>query len=653
MRLKTLGITLITAVCAIFLMISATANDVIPLADIPDENLRAAINKMLDKPTDALIDQSEILNLTQLNVEDIHISTLIGLEDAANLVELSLVGRRLTAEEGAKPPPRDLYPYLNDPALPLVDVTPLSNLKKLTKLGLKNIRIVDVTPLSNLKNLTELNLVNDSLRDISPLSALTNLSKLDLSVNGISDVSPLAGLTNLKDLSLAINRISDVSPLSELTGLTVLDLSENHISNVSPLTHLMNLKELSLLSNDLSDVSPLAALTQLIQLELGTNSLFGSNNRIMDVSPLAALTQLKWLSLSNNGVLVDVSPLAALTQLIDLDLSGNTILDISSLTALTRLEVLALENNPLSTDAVDIHIPTLEANGTEVRFTELPTSPVATPPPELPTSSIAEAPPEGTVLIPAGEFQMGSTDGTDAEKPIHTVYVDAFYMDTYEVTNAQYKQFVDANPEWQKGRIPDAYHHSNYLIGWNGSNYPRGKANYPVIGVSWYAAMAYAKWTGKRLPTEAEWEKAARGGLVGQKYPRGNTITVRDANYGRNVGPIPVGLYPTNAYGLHDMEGNVSEWCLDAYNSDFYSTVPPEGMAHNPLAGEQSLQWVFENYRNEWIFENYRNVKPERVLRGGNWLSQALYVRVAYRAYDSPTRMNSRIGFRCAKDVSP
>lgn len=119
------------------------------------------------------------------------------------------------------------------------------------------------------------------------------------------------------------------------------------------------------------------------------------------------------------------------------------------------------------------------------------------------------------VLIPAGEFEMGSTDGTDAEKPIHTVYVDAFYMDTYEVTNAQYKQFVDANPEWQKGRIPDAYHHSNYLIGWNGNNYPRGKANYPVIGVSWYAAMAYSKWTGKRLPTEAEWEKAARGGLVG------------------------------------------------------------------------------------------------------------------------------------------
>ena len=636
---KTFVISLTTVLCAVSLMMPATAE----VVHIPDSNLRAAINKTLNKPSDAPIDKSEILNLTQLNVADIRILT--GLEHATNLVELSLGGKLLTIEEIDEP--LILYdgplPFLYDPRFPDVDVTPLANLKKLTKLGLKDIHFVDATPLSNLKKLTELNLVNASLRDISPLSELTNLSKLDLSMNGLSDVSSLAGLTNLKDLSLATNRISDVSPLSALTRLTTLDLSRNHISNVSHLTRLVNLKALSLHSNNLSKVSPLAALTQLIQLDLGNNNLFGSKNCILDVSPLAALTQLKSLSLNSNGVLIDVSPLAALTQLVHLDISGNTILDISSLTELRHLEKLTLWDNPLSAAAINIHIPTLKANGTEVGFTELPTSPVVTPPPTLPTSPIAGPPPEGMVLIPAGEFEMGSTDGTLAEKPVHTVYVDAFYMDTCEVTNAQYKQFVDANPEWQEGRIPDAYHHTNYLIGWNGNNYPSGKANYPVIGVSWYAAMAYAKWAGKRLPTEAEWEYAARGGLKGQKYPHGNTITRRDAHYSTKVGPIPVGLYPANAYGLHDMGGNVSEWCLDAYKSRFYATFPAEGIARNPLAGAPSLQW---------ILENYRNVKSERVLRGGSCGFNANLLRVAYRSYDSPTRMNGFIGFRCVKDVT-
>ena len=644
---KTFVIRLTILLWTIFLMMPATAE----VIHIPDVNLRTAINKTLNKPSDAPIDKSEILNLTQLNVADIR--TLTGLEHATNLIELSLVGKHLTIEEIKRPP--ILYdgplPHLHDPTFPDVDVTPLANLKKLTKLGLKDIHMVDAAPFSNLKKLTELNLVNGSLLDVSPLSELISLSKLDLSMNGISDVSSLAGLTHLKDLSLAANRISDVSPLSALTQLTTLDLSRNHISNVSPLTGLVNLKALSLHSNDLSDVSALAALTELIQLDLGNNNIFGSKNRILDVSPLAALIQLKSLSLNSNGVLIDVSPLAALTQLVHLELFDNTILDISSLTELRHLEELTLWRNPLSADAINIHIPTLEANGTEVEFTELPTAPVVTPPPALPISPIAGPPPEGMVLIPAGEFEMGSTDGTLAEKPVHTVYVDAFYMDTCEVTNAQYKEFVDANPEWQKGRIPDAYHHTNYLIGWSGNNYSSGKADYPVIGVSWYAAMAYAKWAGKRLPTEAEWEYAARGGLVGQKYPHGNTITRWDAHYSTNVGPIPVGLYPANAYGLHDMGGNVSEWCLDAYNSDFYATFS-EGMARNPLAGAQSLQWILENYTDEWILENYRNVKPERVLRGGSWGFNVDLLRVAYRSYDSPTRMNIFIGFRCARDVN-
>ena len=113
------------------------------------------------------------------------------------------------------------------------------------------------------------------------------------------------------------------------------------------------------------------------------------------------------------------------------------------------------------------------------------------------------------VLIPAGEFLMGSDDdeASDNENPVHPVYVDAFYMDKYLVTNAQYKVFVDANPQWRKDLIPDAYHNGSYLDYWNGGSYPDGKGNHPVTYVSWYAAMAYARWAG---------ETAANGSRVGE-----------------------------------------------------------------------------------------------------------------------------------------
>ena len=190
--------------------------------------------------------------------------------------------------------------------------------------------------------------------------------------------------------------------------------------------------------------------------------------------------------------------------------------------------------------------------------------------------------PEGMVLIPAGEFEMGSRTGKNNERPVHTVYLDAFYMDIHEVTNAQYKVFIDANPQWQKANIAEEYHDGVYLRLWDGNHYPKGKADHPVIYVSWYAAMAYAEWAGKRLPTEAEWEKAARGGLVGKAYPCGDTFDETRANYGRYFNkPIAVKQYPPNGYGLYDMAGNISEWCLDEYNSDFYAQSPRENPFSN------------------------------------------------------------------------
>ena len=254
--------------------------------------------------------------------------------------------------------------------------------------------------------------------------------------------------------------------------------------------------------------------------------------------------------------------------------------------------------------------------------------------------------PSGMVLIPAGEFQMGSNESND-EKPVHTVYIDDFYIDKYEVTNAKYKVFVDVNPQWWKSRIADIYHDGDYLKNWIGNNYPSGKGEHPVTYVSWYAAMAYAKWAGKRLPTEAEWEKAARGGLVGKKYPWGDSISSTRANYSKYVGDTAVvGKYSPNGYGLYDMAGNVFEWCLDLYDADlyqkealFFSSSSPR---QKPIKGGTVVE----------ITTNFTEVTTHRVYRGGSWSSLASAVRVADRGKADPKLSYYGVGFRCVQAVT-
>ena len=273
------------------------------------------------------------------------------------------------------------------------------------------------------------------------------------------------------------------------------------------------------------------------------------------------------------------------------------------------------------------------------------------------TGDNLRTPPKGMVLIPAGKFQMGSNDAEarNDEQPVCTVSVDAFYMDATEVTNAQYQAFLIANPHWQKGGMyAKRFAPNYYLDDWNGNDYPSGKGNHPVVWVSWYAAMVYSKWIGKRLPTEAEWERAARGGLVGNKYPHGNTLTLKEANYLEGgfetaLGTTPVGTYPPNAYGLYDMAGNVWEWCLDAYAADFYLTFPREGVARNPLSGANSVRGLLDNY----VLDHSVGVKPSRVLRGGSWRNTVLWVRVAARAPFPSSLTLVSIGFRCARSISP
>ena len=259
---------------------------------------------------------------------------------------------------------------------------------------------------------------------------------------------------------------------------------------------------------------------------------------------------------------------------------------------------------PSEATSATVFVHVSDGVNTSVASSKISVEIVAPPEPPKPVA------PEGMVSIPAGEFQMGSNDpeAENDEQPVHTVYVDAFFMDEHETTNLEYKKFVLANPRWSKDRIDKGFHNGNYLKHWNGNDYPSGYANHPVAYVSWYAVMAYAGWVGKRLPTEAEWEYAARGGLAGQKYPwKGDVIDLGKANYGNNVGETtPVGKYPPNGYGLYDMAGNVWEWCLDEYNKDFYFTSPRK----NPLSGANSV---------DWIISNFTSVKERRVLRGGSW----------------------------------
>ena len=253
------------------------------------------------------------------------------------------------------------------------------------------------------------------------------------------------------------------------------------------------------------------------------------------------------------------------------------------------------------------------------------------------------------VLIPAGEFQMGSNDGTkwtSATRPVHAVYVDAFYIDRYEVTIGQYNRFLRAT-----GHRPLSY--SKYS--------PTDQ--HPVVGVSWHDAMAYAKWAGKRLPTEAEWEKAARGGLVGKEHPWGNAAldgtqcnfadknlsNVWDEKWGNNHADkniddgyaytAPVGSYPANGYGLYDMAGNAAEWCFDAYDENLYTNSP----RRNPVANI-----IVKDGENKIV-----SINKSRVVRGGSWYYSLNGVWVANRNGCLPALIFTNHGFRCAKSVNP
>lgn len=323
------------------------------------------------------------------------------------------------------------------------------------------------------------------------------------------------------------------------------------------------------------------------------------------------------------------------------------------------------------------------------------------------TARPAGAAPAGMVWIPGGEFSMGAAaatqevcgglDTVDDARPVHRVAVDGFWMDATEVTNEAFAKFVAATgyvtvaertpraedfPGVPKellvpggavftptdGRVPldNALQWWRYVPGanWRHPEGPasdlRGKEKLPVVQVAYEDAAAYARWAGKRLPTEAEWEFAARGGLTGMNYPWGNELKPggkwaaniwqgdfpwHNAAADGFVGAAPVGSFKTNGYGLHDMAGNVWEWCADWYRPDEYArevaAVP--GVVRNPHGPAREMS-----------FDPQEPGQAKRVQRGGSFLCTALYCSryvVGSRGKGAPDTGSNHLGFRCVQEA--
>jgi len=320
------------------------------------------------------------------------------------------------------------------------------------------------------------------------------------------------------------------------------------------------------------------------------------------------------------------------------------------------------------------------------------------------TSPSAPAAPPGMVWIPGGEFRMGSTDplARPDESPIHRVRVSGFWMDTTEVTNAQFRAFIDATGyktvaerpvDWEelKKQVPegtpkpademllpgslvftppdhpvDLRGHEQWWAWTTGANWRHpegpasntdGKDNLPVVQIAYEDALAYCKWAGKRLPTEAEWEFAARGGLESKANVWGDEpvspkrCNIWDGHFpDKNTAEdgfaraAPVKSFPPNGYGLYDMAGNVWEWCSDLYRPDTYARrmleIGRDGIAENPQGPKSSL-----DPRNPHSPES-------RVHRGGSFLCNDSYCasyRPSARMACPPDTGLSHLGFRCVK----
>lgn len=232
-------------------------------------------------------------------------------------------------------------------------------------------------------------------------------------------------------------------------------------------------------------------------------------------------------------------------------------------------------------------------------------------------------------VIHEGTYMRGSNYGSRDEMPRHSIVLPPFAIDVQPVTNEQFVLFLEVLGGEKDVQNSDIIRLKDSRIKRSAGKIviESGYEKHPVVGVTWYGAVAYAKWVGKRLPTEAEWEVAAYGGKEDALYPQGGEIDRTQANF-FSSDTTPVGSYPPNGYGLYDMAGNVYEWCQDWYDYHYYDISMQE--PNHPKGPSQGIY---------------------RVLRGGCWKSSKEDLRCAHRHRNNPGAMNGTYGFRCAADV--
>lgn len=233
------------------------------------------------------------------------------------------------------------------------------------------------------------------------------------------------------------------------------------------------------------------------------------------------------------------------------------------------------------------------------------------------------------VILKGGSFQRGSGDGNRDEMPCHQIHLNSFALDIHPVSNEQFVRFLECMGGEKDVSNQDIIRLRDSRIKRSGGrlSIESGYAKHPVVGVTWYGAVAYARWIGKRLPTEAEWEIAAMGGMEGRPFPTGDDIEKSQANF-FSSDTTSVMSYAPNSEGVYDMAGNVYEWCQDWYGYNYYETSVQE--PDNP---QGPIQGVY------------------RVLRGGCWKSLKEDMRCSHRHRNNPGTVNSTYGFRCAADV--
>lgn len=219
------------------------------------------------------------------------------------------------------------------------------------------------------------------------------------------------------------------------------------------------------------------------------------------------------------------------------------------------------------------------------------------------------------------------------EAPAHRVTLNAYRLDPHEVTKARFSVFLSARPEWRKANIAAASQNGQYLNDWDGDRFAAGEDNLPVVFITWHAAQAFCRWAGGRLPTEAEWEFAARAGGDAE-FPWGDMLPspalVNYAASGRGK-PVPVGSYPPNALGLFDMGGNAWELLLDEWNDSYPAADQADPVAGGPMDDARLLA-----------------VTGRRALRGGSFGASVVNLRTRWRDSHVVTNAVAFVGFRCA-----